>query len=48
MKLARDQSRSRVELLAEKRNLFKEMNDEQNEIVKGRRRNKMMLMMQEE
>lgn len=48
MKLARGQSHSRVELLAEKRNLFKEMNEEQNEIVKGRRRNKMLLMMQEE
>jgi len=48
VKLARGQSHSRVELLAEKRNLFKEMNEEQNEIVKGRRRNKMLLMMQEE
>ena len=48
VKLARDHSRSRVELLAEKRNLLKEMNEEQNEIVNGRRKNKMLLMMQEE
>ena len=46
--LARDQSRSRVELVAEKRNLLKEMNREQIEITEGRRKNKMLLMLQEE
>ena len=46
--LARDHSRSRVELVAEKRNLLKEMNREQIEITEGRRKNKMLLMLQEE